>query len=260
MTEEEPPKEKKVPEELTCPDWMMTMGDCMSLLLTFFVLLLTFSTSSKSQLMDVIGVMKGAFSMVKVSQVKKESAFFESKLTDAEQRKVSNPKNDSSSLRLTSNKIQRKFKLLEATISEIGFKNQLSMNKLDEGISIEIPANEVFVDGGNELSFEGKKLIQEISNIAFNILNEIRIVSNLKKTEMSGTTVSPEWLLANERNIKIVRLLVDEFGIAETRFSIGVKVSEKSNIDNDFAKITIIFVERLKVREVGIEELLKGNF
>ncbi len=260
MIQQEPPKEKKVPEELTCPDWMMTMGDCMSLLLTFFVLLLTFSTNSKSQLMDVVGVMKGAFSMVKVAQLKKESAFFESKLVDAEQRKISNPAGDATSLRLTSNKIQRKFKILESTISEIGFKNNLTLTKLDEGVSIEVPANEIFVDGGNELTFEGKKLIQEISNIAFNILNEIRIVSNLQKTEMSGSTVSPEWLQAHERNNKIVRLLVDEFGLAETRFSIGVKVSEKSNKENDFAKITIIFVERLKVREVGVEELLKGNF
>ena len=56
MEEEE--EGKSAPEELTCPQWMMTMGDCMSLLLTFFVLLLTFSTTSKSRLMDVIGVIK----------------------------------------------------------------------------------------------------------------------------------------------------------------------------------------------------------
>ena len=58
--DEEPKKEKKKPEELTCPEWMMTMGDCMSLLLCFFVLLLTFSTQEDAKLMNVLGVLQGA--------------------------------------------------------------------------------------------------------------------------------------------------------------------------------------------------------
>lgn len=252
-------KEKKEPEELTCPEWMMTMGDCMSLLLTFFVLLLTFSTTSKSKLMDVVGVMKGAFSIMKVEMVKDESAYNEFDFKDNEERRISNVEG-ASSLRLTSNAIQRKFKILEATIAEIGFKYPLSLSKLDEGIAIEIPADEIFVEGTSTLTFNGKKVIQEISNIAFNITNEIRIISNLDKMQMSGVTVNQEWLKANERNMKIVRMLVDDFSVNESRFSIGVKVKDQSTDKHKFSKITIVFVENLQVKEVGIEELLKGAF
>ena len=46
LIEEEEPREKTGPQEDTCPEWMMTMGDCMSLLLTFFVL---FFEQCKSQ-------------------------------------------------------------------------------------------------------------------------------------------------------------------------------------------------------------------
>lgn len=48
-------KERKKPEEITCPEWMMIMGDAMSLLLTFFVLLLTFSSMNDANLMNVMG-------------------------------------------------------------------------------------------------------------------------------------------------------------------------------------------------------------
>ena len=251
--------EKKGPSELTCPEWMMTMGDCMSLLLTFFVLLLTFSTTSKSKLMDVVGVMKGAFSIMKVEMVKDESAYNEFDFKDDEERRVFNAEG-SSSMRLTSNAIQRKFKILEATIAEIGFKYPLSLAKLDDGIAIEIPADEIFMEGTNTLTFNGKKVIQEISNIAFNIRNEVRIMSNLDKMHMSGQMFSKEWLKANERNNRIRRMLVDEFGINESRFSVGVQVKEMSPAKESPSKISIIFVENLKVKEVGIEELLKGSF
>ena len=252
-------KEKNAPEELTCPEWMMTMGDCMSLLLTFFVLLLTFSTTSKSKLMDVVGVMKGAFSIMKVEMVKDESAYNETNFKDDQERRISNSE-DSSSLRLSSNAIQRKFKILEATIAEIGFKNPLSLNKLDDGVAIEVPANEIFIEGTSTLTFDGKKLIQEISNIASNIPNEIRIVSNLNKIQMSGKMVSNDWLKAYERNSKIVRMLVEDFELKESRFSIGVNVRDRSTSSEDFSKISIIFVENLKVKQVGIQELLKGAF
>ncbi|MCM8539445.1 MAG: hypothetical protein NE328_04170 [Lentisphaeraceae bacterium] len=252
-------EEKSGPEELTCPEWMMTMGDCMSLLLTFFVLLLTFSTTSKSKLMDVVGVMKGAFSIMKVEMVKNESAYNDSKFNDDEIRRVSNSE-DSSSLRLTSNAIQRKFNILESTVAEIGFKNPLTLTKLDDGVAIEIPADEFFVEGTYTLTFEGKKIIQEVANIASNIRNEVRIISNLDKIHMSGKMVSKEWLNAYNRNYKLVRMLVDDFNLSEFRFSIGVNIKKPSTSGKEFSKISIIFVENLTVKQVGIQELLRDEF
>lgn len=252
-------EEKSGPEELTCPEWMMTMGDCMSLLLTFFVLLLTFSTTSKSKLMDVVGVMKGAFSIMKVEMVKDESAYNETEFNDNEERRVANT-DDSSSLRLTSNAIQRKFRILENTIAEIGFKNPLTLTKLDDGVSIQVPADEFFIKGTNTLTFEGKKILQEIANIAGNIRNEVRIISNLDKIHMSGRMVSPSWLNAYDRNYKLVRMLVDDFNLNESRFSIGVNAIEASTKADGFSKISIILVENLTVKQVGIEQLLKDEF
>ena len=125
--------------------------------LTFFVLLLTFSTTSKSRLMDVIGVMKGAFSFIDSHNVleREESAFNDNKL-DTDQSNVKNPK-DASTIRLSSNSIQKKFKDLTESLSDVGFKYPLQVNKLDQGIAIEVSIEDVFDGETKNLTYNGQK-------------------------------------------------------------------------------------------------------
>ena len=54
-----PPDEAKA----GAPDWMVTFADLMSLLLTFFVLLLSFSTMSEEAFNAATGSIKSAFGM-----------------------------------------------------------------------------------------------------------------------------------------------------------------------------------------------------
>ncbi len=53
-------RKKKEDEEPGAPAWMVTYGDLMSLLLTFFVLLLSFSTVSEKKYSQAIQSLKGA--------------------------------------------------------------------------------------------------------------------------------------------------------------------------------------------------------
>ena len=46
---------KKPP--IGCPGWMMTFGDCMSLLVTFFVMMIAFSSMEEERLAAMIGVL-----------------------------------------------------------------------------------------------------------------------------------------------------------------------------------------------------------
>jgi chemotaxis protein MotB len=54
------PNKRKASGDATCPLWMMTFGDCMSLLVTFFVMLISFTNLEEEKLMDMIGSLKGA--------------------------------------------------------------------------------------------------------------------------------------------------------------------------------------------------------
>ena len=48
-----------------CPGWMMTFGDCMSLLVTFFVMMIAFSSMEEAKLAAMIGILRGAFGIVR---------------------------------------------------------------------------------------------------------------------------------------------------------------------------------------------------
>lgn len=56
-------------EEGGAPEWMVTFGDLMSLLLCFFVLLLSFSETDKAKYKQVAGSMKEAFGVQKKVKV-----------------------------------------------------------------------------------------------------------------------------------------------------------------------------------------------
>lgn len=49
--------------EPSCPAWMMTFGDCMGLLLTFFVMMIAFTDFERARLTDFLGALKGAMSL-----------------------------------------------------------------------------------------------------------------------------------------------------------------------------------------------------
>ncbi|MBN2683829.1 MAG: hypothetical protein JXR40_00985 [Pontiellaceae bacterium] len=58
------PREKKEPEQSGCPLWVVTFGDAMSLLVTFFVMLVSFADFNEHSLQEVFGAMKGGLSAV----------------------------------------------------------------------------------------------------------------------------------------------------------------------------------------------------
>lgn len=262
MDEEEEEK-KDPPAELTCPEWMMTMGDCMSLLLTFFVLLLTFSTTSQSRLMDVIGVMKGAFSFIETTDLlnRDESAYNDNSTTTDEDSTATKSK-DASSIRLTSNSIQKKFKDMQETLSDVGFKYPLQVKKLDQGISIEVSIEDIFVGDSKTLTFNGKKLAQEVANVAYNIDNEMRIIAFLNPSDMTGSKLGDVWVASMERNMKLVDVLNDKFGIQKSRFSVGTSVltdAQMKERGQSYSRVKVIFMEALNIKKVSVRELLKST-
>ncbi|NQZ56866.1 MAG: hypothetical protein HRT88_05265 [Lentisphaeraceae bacterium] len=258
MEELEEPKEKKVPEEMTCPEWMMTMGDCMSLLLTFFVLLLTFSTTSESRLMDVIGVMKGAFSFIESQTImnKEQTAYNTDPYEEEDALTIRNIEGHSD-MHLGPLDIQHRVKDLKETLNSIGFKHALELNKLDQGVAIEIAVDDLFGPDSVKLTYKGKKLIAGIADIADNTLQEIRVV-NFIKPEAMGKFMSASENAAKHRNFVIAKFLTEKYAIKESRLGVGVTVDRGGGaFSESINTIKIIFVESLNVKEVGIAEMIR---
>ena len=254
--DEEPVKEKKEPEELTCPEWMMTMGDCMSLLLTFFVLLLTFSTTSKSKLMDVIGVMKGAFSFMKAEMVKDETAYNENSFDDDEQRHIYNPP-ESTSMRLSTNSVMRWQRKINENLSEVGFKHPLNVKRLEEGLVIEVAVEDIFFENSSKLTFKGTKFLNEVAALSKNVINEVRIMHFLDKSTVNRSRFNKEWNHAVEQNLSLARDLKNTFNLDGSRFSSAVHIISGSTSAQAFNKIRVTIMEKLDAENQELSQFLK---
>ncbi|MBI4560292.1 MAG: flagellar motor protein MotB [Candidatus Hydrogenedentes bacterium] len=57
-------RRKKAEESAGAPAWVVTYGDMMSLLLTFFILLISFSTINEEDFKDAAGSLRGAFGVL----------------------------------------------------------------------------------------------------------------------------------------------------------------------------------------------------
>ena len=264
---EEEPKEKEAPAELTCPEWMMTMGDCMSLLLTFFVLLLTFSTNSKARLMDVVGIMKGAFSMVDAENPlqREESATNEAGVSP-EDSKIEEGKEDDarvkidelSPVNLFSMEVQRQFKVTEKRLKEIGMKTAVTLQSLKYGLSLEMDAGEVFLgDSTSHINEAAVPALREVANLAANVENEIRIVTLISPGEQNKKRRSSSWKQAIERSTKVAQFLQDRYKIKRERFSYGTTVVTDPKL---IGKIRFVIMQQVGVKEKSFEDVLKGQF
>ena len=63
----DPPPEEAPPCEEGAPGWVVTFGDMMSLLLTFFILLLSFATMEKIKYKILAGSIQTAFGVQEVT-------------------------------------------------------------------------------------------------------------------------------------------------------------------------------------------------
>ena len=82
QVQKKPPSEP--PPEEGLPAWMATFSDMMTLLLCFFVLLLSFAEQSEQKFRDALGSIKGAFGVKELRAVSDEMALFNTSKTAQE--------------------------------------------------------------------------------------------------------------------------------------------------------------------------------
>ena len=157
MSDDEPIQKQ---EEGGAPEWVVTFGDLMSLLLCFFVLLLSFSETSKAKYKQVAGSMKEAFG------IQKKIKSYDS------------PKGDS----LIAKDFDKEFNLqptLEEEVTTKKFSETEIVRKakeLENYVETEIRENKFIIRLQGETTFDSGK-----ANIRSDMIPVLRMVGDLLK-------------------------------------------------------------------------------
>jgi chemotaxis protein MotB len=241
----------------TCPLWMMSFGDCMSLLVTFFVMLIAFTETEDANLMETLNAMKGALGIVSSPvAVSADAMKFDS---------IGLIKGKSKRVKwLTVDQLSQVMPDAELAVDRFGrpqvggAKKMVSVMMLEEGLAFVVHAESVFKKGTVEFDGNGySDLWDQIGGFVGRLDNEIRVVCTLPpNAEVLSPRVKTVVGLCIERAAIVESAIVASGGIVGERLSIGGKVVEAVGGELPASRLEIIILGKRVLRAISPEEII----
>ena len=189
------------------PEWMVTFGDLMSLLLTFFVLLFSISEIKSEKIFDVVVAFRSQFEI----DVDAESVLLDFSDVTELLSSLSNQMPDRS----------EGHKGKSAQNVENPFGKHASIHRVKDDFHIDIEGSVLFAPGSSELEREGIELVEDIRRRLQGGYNRIRILVDPSPTE-GGID---ETTLAFQRARAVYDVMTTEDGVDPVRIEVGARGS-----------------------------------
>jgi len=194
------------------PEWLATFGDLMSLLLCFFVLLLSMATMDAKKIEEAIGSLQGSMGILEGGTITKTSL---KKGTPTTQSPVS--ENSSKMAQEVSKAVQEFNELKEGMAG-----SAISMKEAEEGLIVHLPADIAFKTGTAEIYNEDSILfLKRLSLIIKTVPAEVQVQVRgfTDNTPLAKTSpYQDNWELSGARALTVVRYLI-KFRVNSKRLS-----------------------------------------
>ncbi len=188
--------------------WMLSYGDMMTLLLTFFVLLFAMSTLDTRAFREMVISLKGTFGVLTGG----ERVFLPGDLPEPE------PASGEpvASHALTQALPQQSESEAEETEAAIDIQER-------EGeIIVRIPTAALFDSGGYEIKQLGREKLATIAGLINAYENEVTVVGHADATQITpGSLISSNWHLSALRAAEVIKYFVNEHKMDDSRFSLA---------------------------------------
>ncbi len=206
-------REKKCPEcKAGAPEWMVTYGDLVTLLMCFFVLLFAFSSIDAQKFEAVMQSFQGSAGVLSGGTSLSESPLVFNGMPE-------NDVSEESKDQLVLVKLKEEIdKQLEKSEIEINVTSQI----VDEGLLIRFPDNALFDSGEANLKPSARKALTIIGEL---LLDEnfsskaIRVEGHTDNVPMHTTEFPSNWELSTTRATNVIRHFLDKVGINPRRLS-----------------------------------------
>ncbi len=196
-------KEEDCPKGL--PAWLATFGDLMSLLLTFFVLLLSFSSMEEIKFNKAMGSLRGSLGV------------FNSDPEMSQPIRVLMPMVRGSVAQ--SQNIRKSAEELEKTLSDEGFEGDITLEGTASGLVIRIQAPVLYGVGLAVLKESIRNVLNKIGDMLILLPNEIVVQGHTDSKPIIRGNFASNWELSYQRAVNVVRYLITETNIHGRRMS-----------------------------------------
>ncbi|MEM7619079.1 MAG: flagellar motor protein MotB [Pseudomonadota bacterium] len=230
------------------PEWLVTFADLMSLLVCFFVLIISFSIQDQKKLQVVAGSMRDAFGikfearksgMIEIEGApvrkyvksvaplpKEENSDYAEKRHD--QRTKQGPEANTHDIERTNIERPRQFALAAASLRQAWQElpeihersDSLMVEETPEGLHIQLLDQEgrsMFAKGSKEPYERTRKLLAKMAPVIRKLPNRISITGHTDAARMYDTPGYTLWDLSADR-AKTARQILSEYGLPHNRF------------------------------------------
>ncbi|MGG7047925.1 MULTISPECIES: flagellar motor protein MotB [unclassified Campylobacter] len=187
------------------PEWLAAFGDLMSLLLCFFVLLLSMSTMDAKKFETAVGSLAGALSVLEGGARPETQDERETEL----QSQIKKTKLNSTS----ENALQKSVKAINEILNASGAP-EVIVQESEDGFIVRMPSNLLFESGKAEIANDDAKLfLKRIAMIAAKMPPEVD-VNVIGHTDNQNPDINSiykdNWQLSSARAISVVNELVKD--------------------------------------------------
>jgi len=230
--EEEPPKMEGAPA------WMATFGDMMSLLLCFFVLLLSFAEMNVVKFKKMAGSMDQAFGVsartdglqdtmtgdvIEISKSMQEAPIVpeeeppppQPEDKTSAQSEAPAEKKDEETRKLD----QELLEVVDKVIQERGLDERVEAVLGDKGVTIRADSQLLFGPGQNKLKPEARAIMEEVAELAALFPYKIMVEGHTDNVPIRSSEFPSNWELSAARAVAGVRHLIDIGGIDPGRIA-----------------------------------------
>ncbi len=193
--------------------WLLTFGDLITLLMTFFVLILSFSTINIERITEVLNFDKGTGVNI-VSADLRESGLLDDKIVTKERLRIEKDERPTplSDLDLISEEVV-------VFITENKLTKVIDLKRTKEGFTITIRADILFEPGEAELKEEYLYLFDTLSELLSSVTNDVKITGHTDDRYSDDEYTDSKLSIA--RATGVCRYFVEEGMLESARFGVS---------------------------------------
>ncbi len=202
-------------EEPTAPAWMATFGDMMSLLLCFFVLLMSFASMDVRRFAAVVGSMRDAFGTQRMHPGTIESLSDSLvRLSDTESTPFLRVIDVPTKL---AERDQEKKARIEAQLREMKLQRVVKVELSPDGVVVRLPGEMLFSAGSANLRPSAIVLLREVGDLIRAMPGKVAVRGHTDASPVASGQHASNWALSSARAVAALVHLVDVERIEPTR-------------------------------------------
>jgi len=195
-------------EKKGAPEWMVSYGDMMSLLLCFFILLYSFSTLDARKFQLVLLSLKGAFGVLEAGRTLENADIIGGTEVLMEDNGL-----------LEAAEVEKTTATVEAALQEQGLTGKVTLLSEERGLVIRLLDSALFESGKASLTQEARITLDKVAAVIGMLPNKVRIEGHTDSRPIHTLQFPSNWELSTTRATTVIRYFIEQHDLDPVRLS-----------------------------------------